>query len=494
MWGCFLHLYQPPNQVEEIFNRVVSESYRPLINSLLDNPKIKITLNISASLTEQLVDRGFKDVIDGLSTASQRGQIEFTDSAKYHAFIPALPQGEVVRQIELNRATNRKLIGDSYNPIGFFPPEMAFNPDLVPLLESMGYQWIIIDEIAYNGKVNQVKTDRVYSIRGSRMMVYFRDRSLSNLIMSALVRREHDFQELLKGEYLQKKYFVTAMDGETFGHHRPGLQNLLLALLTSDDLGHVHLCELPSLFSQKEEVSLVTSTWASTEQDIENGVQFLTWNDPNNIIHQWQWELQRLALEAVKKIPLDVPGKEIIREKLDKALSSDHFFWASAKPWWSLEVIEAGAWNLLDVIQTTPGISSEIISRAQDLYHQTIAKAFEWQRTGYIRKLYSEYKGKPRVPFKDRTIGVGEPWIYDAYVEFMRREMKNAAEKENYEEAILWRDAIWKLETKNDVYDFVHAVDILRKKLSEGEILDTINKYRKQYEKVVSGQPEPRGT
>ena len=79
-----------------------------------------------------------------------------------------------------------------------------------------------------------------------------------------------------------------------------------------------------------------------------------------------------------------------------------------------------------------------------------------------------------------------------SFIELMKDAMKEATEKENFEEAILWRDAIWKLDTKNDIYDAVHAVDILRKQITNAQILDMIDKYRREYERLVSGQPEQR--
>ena len=48
------------------------------------------------------------------------------------------------------------------------------------------------------------------------------------------------------------------------------------------------------------------------------------------------------------------------------------------------------------------------------------------------------------------------------------------------------------METKNDIYDSMHAIDLLRKRVTNGQILDTIGKYRKDYERLSSGQPEQR--
>lgn len=491
-WANFLHIYQPANQVEEIFHRVVSESYKPVIQTLKDNPQTKITLNINAALSEQFLARGYKDLIDDIIFVAGRGQIEFTDSAKYHALLPFLEKDEIVRQIKLNRETNQKIFGSIYAPTGFFPPEMAYDPALAPIIKELGYQWIIIDEIGLNGRINQVDTNTIYSIDDTGLYVFFRERNPSNLIMSALVRREQDFKEIMGREYERKGYMVTGMDGETFGHHRPGLQQLLTGLLLSDDFEHVFFSELPGQIKNHVKVSPLVSTWASTEKDIENKEQFLTWKDGQNKLHDLQWELQHLALDSVKSY--SGTSKEIssARHKLDQALASDQFFWASARPWWSLEVIEAGAWALLDTIRSIPRASPETAQRAEDLYHAIITLSFEWQRTGHIRDVYSQYKETPRIPFKDSTIGQGEPWVYDAFIELMKNAMESAAKKEDFEEATLWRDAIWKLDTKNDIYDTIHAVDLLRIQITNAQILDAIGKHRREYEQLASGQPEQR--
>ncbi len=492
-WANFLHIYQPFDQVPEILAKVVNESYRPLSKALVNNPKIKITLNINAALSEQLLDPRFIDVIENFKIAANRGQIEFTDSAKYHALLPLLPYDEIERQIILNRDTNRRIFGEVYKPEGFFPPEMAYSPNLISLLEKLNYKWVILDEIAYNGRINQIDTNKTYKIKDSNLFVFFRERTTSNLIMSALVRQEKDFHELMQEDYKKKGYMVTGMDGETFGHHRPGLQKMLTDLLLSEEIKHSFVSELIENFKTQENIVPITSTWASTEKDIETGLQFLTWKDPENQIHIWQWELQGLALSIVKSYSENDPNMKLAREKLDRAIASDHFFWASARPWWSLEVMEAGAWILIDTIQSVPYVDQAQIDLAKSYYQKIISKAFEWQRTGYIRKIYREYKEHPRIPFKERTIEAGEPWVYNAFIELIKKAMQQAAERENFEEATLWRDAIWKLETKNDIYDTVHAIDLLRKQITNGEILDVIGKYRREYERIVSGQPEHRG-
>jgi 4-alpha-glucanotransferase len=129
-WTNFLHIYQPPTQTEQIVRKVTEEGYRTLGRVLKASPKARVTLNISAVLTQQLDCYGLDDVISDLRKLAERGQIEFTGSAIYHPILPLIPKDEVIRQIKLNTEVNRSYFGDSYNPKGFFLPEMCYSVDI----------------------------------------------------------------------------------------------------------------------------------------------------------------------------------------------------------------------------------------------------------------------------------------------------------------------------------------------------------------------------
>lgn len=120
-WAHFLHLYQPHDQHPGILEKIVNESYRPLLKGFLRNPKTKITININAVLTEMLYMHGYRDVIEDLKILVELNRVELTGSAKYHAFLPLIPLQEVKRQIQLNYETNAQYFGKCYKPKGFFP-------------------------------------------------------------------------------------------------------------------------------------------------------------------------------------------------------------------------------------------------------------------------------------------------------------------------------------------------------------------------------------
>ena len=75
LWAPFLHLYQPPTQFPAVLKKIAEESYVPLVSFLERNPKAKVTLNINASLTEQLDRAGFDDVLSKKNKTGYLGDI-----------------------------------------------------------------------------------------------------------------------------------------------------------------------------------------------------------------------------------------------------------------------------------------------------------------------------------------------------------------------------------------------------------------------------------
>ena len=494
-WANFLHIYHPAEQQADILEAIAAQSYRPIINHLTNNKHARLTFNINGALTELLDKYGYRDLLDQLRALGERGQIEFTGAPKYHAFLPFLEENEIIRQIEENNKTNKYFLGQGYAPKGFFPTEMAYKESLAPLIKSLGFEGIILDEIASGDKPGTLDYSYLYKIENSDLFVFLRERRLSNLIMSAVVRSKEPLKEAMKSDLKSQRYVVTAMDGETFGHHRPGLEKMLFDILNTKDFKLVTLSDLIQSGRPVKNINPIQSTWASSEEDIKKGIQFLSWSDPENSIHSWQWMLTALALHEVRHLNKNHPRFKMVRQKMDLALASDHFWWASAKPWWSVEMIEDGAYRLLEVIRLIPEVKAAILDRARDLYERIISTAFHWQRTGKIRTMMQEQRGITRIPFKERTIGKGgaERGVYHAFLDMMQRLETEAKNRGEYEKAILWRDAQFKLENKLDIYDTVNAIDLLRVEIPHTEVESVIEKYKEKYRAIRGGQPEQRG-
>ena len=381
-WAPLLHFYQPPTQLHWVLDKVCDESYRPLIKIFRSNPSAKVTVNVTACLTELLAEHGKKDVIEGLSELAQKGQLEFTNSAKHHPILPLIPPDEVVRQITQNDETNRHFFGSVYAPKGFFPPEMCYSRDIVEPILKAKCEWVILSGVACP---LEWPIDIVHYITApsGKLSVFFRDDILSNMIsfrhIDALSFLKH--LSRLRGER-EDIYVITAMDAETFGHHIKSWEKLFLAevyealndnppalihegvlhlrtlidrqrtalsLQTEvDEIRAVTITELVRLFRQGTSVEPKPSSWSTSGEDIKVGNIYPLWNDLNNRIHQLLWEHLNITIDIVKKA-VEAPDNEtsadhseLARGLLDRAFHSDPFWWASKKPNWDINLINRG--------------------------------------------------------------------------------------------------------------------------------------------------------
>jgi len=461
-WSIFLHFYQPHFQQKDILERVVNESYRRILEILKKNQKANLTVNSNAGLLELLEKNGYQDVINDFKFLAQRGQIEFTGTAAYHAFLPLLPESEIERQILINNEISQKYFGKFYQPKGFFSPELAYDFKTAKIAKKLGFKYILAEELALPIKPNFEKVYQISNLKD--FYVIFRDKRISVLILSAIIRNIESLKEELSDDFKKNRYLLTIMDAETFGHHRPGLEKFLEKIFEDKSIKKVKVSEILEKFKSREEITPRACTWSSEEQDFwlkkEKKIvathPFILWQHPDNPIHKLQWEFTYFVIDEIEKNK-NLTIYQKLREKLDQAISSDQYWWASAQPWWSLEMIEQGAYNLKEIIFSLPDKKAQ--QKAEKYYQEILKIAFDWQRTGKIREIYRWfYKTAQKVPFKKRAL---TEWYNLIILEF-EDEMKKAIENLEFEKAIKWRDAICKLKEGTDIYDILHVVDDLR--------------------------------
>lgn len=516
-WAHFLHIYQPADQHPGILEKIVNESYRPLLKGFLRTPETKVTLNINGTLVEKLFEHGYRDVLEDIKVLVDMGRLELTGSAKYHAFLPLLPEKEVERQIRLNEETMKKYLGDAFVKKGFFSPEMGYSPKVAAVVEKLGYEWMFIDEVSVcePGETLEDKhVNKIYKIKGTNLKAYFREKQPSNVIMGALTRSAESLEKVMKDRLKTDTYVVTAMDGETFGHHRPGFVDSLMDIFGSKAFDNVFVSNLPEYFSETEEVIPKNSSWASSSVDVQEGNPYNLWMYKGNKIHEYQWELVDLAIRVVndsnysdEKYPHMLEeemdwddmsedqkrGEERkrgwvhARGLLDQSLNSDPMWWASARPWWSVEMIEKGMNALYKVVSAVPDATDEQIDRAEELYKNILFTAHEWQRGGIVDQMAEEDLAERKIPLSKRFAAEG---TYEAMLKALKDEEMAAAGRREYESAIKWRDSQYKLERDLDIYDAVHVIDLFRAEGNFAKFEEYLKDYRKRYREVSKGQPE----
>lgn len=413
-WAQLFHFYQPPTQFPSVLEKICNESYRPLLEVFRQYPNARATININGVLTEMLKNCGHQDIIQGLKELAERGQIEFTGTAKYHPILPLIPLDEAKRQIELNQKTNSFFLGEAYKPVGFFFPEMAYSRDVLPTVIEAGYRWIMLSGVACPANW---PVDTVYQMEheGKRLAVFFRDDILSNKV-SFHELGPRDFLEHLKAQKGDREniYVITAMDAETYGHHIQDWEELFLAevyeelQVRSETYAHIQQKKVmatqeSSLLQNTEtvqQVQIVTisqvlehfpagdvidakpSSWSTTSQDIDAGNPYPLWADKGNEIHRLQWEHLAICMEITLKAIQVADSDEskrfagIARGLLDRSLHSCQFWWASRKPMWDINLIHMGLtdqWRTMLNAYRSINISGANADVKKELYYKLVA-------------------------------------------------------------------------------------------------------------------------
>ena len=354
-WAQLLHLYQPPTQTHDVLHRIADESYRPLVQLLREHPHSRIAININGVLTDTLREHGMRDIVDGLRALGERGQIEFVGSGKHHPILPLIPAEARRRSIAENSETNRRLLGEAATPGGFFPPEMCYSADIARDIVESGHRWAVLSGIAAapgHWPTNAIA--RVNTAAGP-LAVFFRDDTRSNRISFRETNAEGFLDELgaLGGD--EVRYVLTAMDGETFGHHIKGWDQEFLGaayarITAAGERTGVVMVKPSELFEHFPEGDVVEprpSSWSTSEEDIAEENPYPLWNSPGNAVHALQWEYVEhclAVLRAAKKAEGDVAARyaEMAESLLQPALHSCQFWWASRRPMWDVPMIHRG--------------------------------------------------------------------------------------------------------------------------------------------------------
>ncbi len=323
--GLLLHFYQPPTQDPEVVKKIDLECYRPLFQLLLDTG-VPVTINMNYSLTEQLAEFA----PETLEIVAKLSEQTFTSSGAFHPIFPLIPEEEVQRQLLLNDLGNKKLIGKGYSPEGAFPPELAVDMKTIKLIGKLGYLWTVTDDVPWVFEHSEVPSKWIPSVDGTG--VFLRSNFWSNLISfhggsgDEMVTRMIDDLYEWSGE--EDSYVILAMDGETFGHHRPGAIESFLTPFFSQlqKEENIKISSLETIFNEfpKRESFIPAGSWSTVPSDLKTEEPFPLWYHSLNENHITYWKLLNFVLQNVRK-----SSNTDVATSVDKMLYSCPMWWAS---------------------------------------------------------------------------------------------------------------------------------------------------------------------
>lgn len=358
LWINFLHIYQPATADDHTIKEATEKSYLRIIRALEERPRVKFTLNINGCLIERWQELGYSYLIKRINRLIRKKQIELTGTAFYHPILPLIPEEEAKRQIKDQKKILKKYFGNSIKLRGFFIPEMAYGERAGKLIKKFGYEWIILDEISAQGKLNAVKTNQAYQDKKSGLKVIFRSRADSSIYFP------DKFPKIKKSG----RIFITATDGELYGlkHEDPTaefekmLGNKNLTTLTISEF-----IKITSLLYEKglgevgiKKIDLITSNWESTEKEIKNKNPYALWFNKKNKIQNKLWRFAKFAYDIIRLHSKD-KNYYWARWHLSRGLASCAFWWASARDFrhvfgpvaWGPDEIEKGLSELVRSIR-----------------------------------------------------------------------------------------------------------------------------------------------
>lgn len=352
LWINFLHLYQPANEDAHNIKDATEKSYSRIVRALEENPKTKFTLNITGCLFLRWEELGYQDLILRIKKLVKKGQIELTGSAAYHALLPLMPKEEVLNQIKENEVILKKYLGSGLKLRGFFFPEMAYGDEVAKSVKKMGYEWIIVDEIAFSGRSGEVDCSEVYLDKNSGLKALFRSRSDSYNYVPRFI-----FDKLAQNE---KSFMITATDGELYGLRHEDPDAYFEKLLKQENLETELISRYITKNKNPQNIKLLNSSWESTEKEIAQDKPYILWSDKKNKIQQSIWRLFDLAYKNYQDNLKD-ENAHWIRWHLVRGSASCTFWWASAKDFshvygphaWSPDLIERGINDLIRSIRAT---------------------------------------------------------------------------------------------------------------------------------------------
>ena len=193
-----LNLHQPSGNLEQLLEHQTWEA-KEILFALDRIPRIlwghedlaRVHLSLSGTLLETLADPAFQERVYGIVDCGSllwhlqnQDLFEVLGTGYYHPVLPLIPEADRKEHLERWLGLAHHLL---WRPrfAGFWPPEMAFSMELIPLLRAFGYRYVVVDSENVEPVTNMSWQELRYRPHIARygndiITVIVRDRELSD--------------------------------------------------------------------------------------------------------------------------------------------------------------------------------------------------------------------------------------------------------------------------------------------------------------------------
>ena len=137
-----LHMHQPVGNFPEVVDRIVKETYRPVMEVLQKHPGISANLHLSGVLLEMLAER-HAEMVSQLRDLVATGRIEMMSGGFYEPVLVEWPEEDRDGQMAMMAGWLKHRLGA--DPAGAWLPEGVWGPSLCGAFRRAGIQYAPVD-------------------------------------------------------------------------------------------------------------------------------------------------------------------------------------------------------------------------------------------------------------------------------------------------------------------------------------------------------------
>jgi alpha-amylase/alpha-mannosidase (GH57 family) len=352
-----LNLHQPPGNLERLLDhqdweaKEILFAYDRIARSLWDYSDVgRVHLSVSGTLLETLSSPGFQERVYGIVDCGSllwhwqnQSIIDILGTGYYHPVLPLIPERDRIEHLKRWQSIAGHVFWrQRFN--GFWPPEMGFSMELIPLLRKCGYRYVIVDsehvEPVTPMAWQEVRYRPHLARHGSMdIIVIVRDRDLSDAQESGMEPGwfENELKERTRWCNFEP-LVTTCTDGENGGWFRNTTheanfwgalyQPLLAAARKGGAIQPAFIHDYLDRYGVFGEVKVKTGAWNT---GWHHGRDFTQWTGSDE---QKTGLAELQALSDALHAELDKPGAQPAGDELDTALwrllraeTSCNFYW-----------------------------------------------------------------------------------------------------------------------------------------------------------------------
>jgi hypothetical protein len=142
-FALVIHAHQPVGNFDYVIEEAYQKSYAPFVRSLLNHPKIRLSLHFSGILLEWL-EKHHPGYFEQLEKLAERGQVEFVGGGYYEPILPAIPYVDKIAQLHKLADYIKLRFGEA--PRGAWVTERVWEPTLPGPLVEAGVEYVVLDD------------------------------------------------------------------------------------------------------------------------------------------------------------------------------------------------------------------------------------------------------------------------------------------------------------------------------------------------------------